>query len=80
MLNALGINFAYADRGNLRELTSVRTLASLPIAGKYRIIDFIISGFVNSGINDISIITNSNYHSLVDHIGAGNDWDLNRKI
>ncbi|MCL1983126.1 MAG: glucose-1-phosphate adenylyltransferase subunit GlgD [Clostridiales bacterium] len=80
MLNVLGINFAYNDRENLRELTQLRTLASLPIAGKYRIIDFILSGFVNSGINDISIITKNNYHSLVDHVGAGNDWDLNRKI
>ena len=80
MSSVLGINFAYNDRENLRELTEMRTLASLPIAGKYRIIDFIISGFVNSGINDISIITKNNYHSLVDHIGAGDDWDLNRKI
>ncbi|MCL1809514.1 MAG: glucose-1-phosphate adenylyltransferase subunit GlgD [Clostridiales bacterium] len=80
MLNVLGINFAYNDRENLRELTQLRTLASLPIAGKYRIIDFVISGLVNSGINDISIITKNNYHSLVDHVGAGNDWDLNRKI
>jgi len=80
MLNVLGIVFAYNDRENLRELTSIRTLASLPVAGKYRIIDFIISGFVNSGINDISILTKNNYHSLMDHIGAGNEWDLNRKI
>jgi len=80
MLNVLGINFAYDDNENLRELTNIRTLASLPVAGKYRIIDFIISGYVNSGINDISIITKNNYHSLVDHIGAGNEWDLNRKI
>jgi len=80
MLNVLGINFAYDDRENLRELTSIRTLAALPIAGKYRIIDFIVSGLVNSGINDISIITKNNYHSLMDHIQAGDDWDLNRKI
>ena len=80
MLGVLGINFAYNDRENLRELTQMRTLASLPIAGKYRIIDFILSGFVNSGIHDISIITKNNYHSLIDHIGAGDDWDLNRKI
>jgi glucose-1-phosphate adenylyltransferase len=80
MLNVLGINFAYNDRENLRELTQMRTLASLPIAGKYRIIDFVLSGFVNAGIHDISIITKNNYHSLIDHIGAGDDWDLNRKI
>jgi len=79
MLNVLGITFAYNDRENLRELTQIRTLAALPIAGKYRIIDFILSGFVNSGIHDVSIITKNNYHSLIDHIGAGHDWDLHRK-
>jgi glucose-1-phosphate adenylyltransferase len=80
MNDALGIVFSYSDRENLRELTKIRTLASVPIAGKYRIIDFILSNFVNSGIYDISIITRNNYHSLIDHLGAGKEWDLTRKI
>jgi glucose-1-phosphate adenylyltransferase len=80
MKDALGIVFSYSDRENLRELTKIRTLASVPFAGKYRIIDFILSNFVNSGINDISIITRNNYHSLIDHLGAGKEWDLTRKI
>jgi len=79
-MNALGIVFSYSDRENLRELTKIRTLASVPFGGKYRIIDFILSSFVNSGIHDISIITRNNYHSLVDHLGAGKEWDLTRKI
>lgn len=79
-MNALGIVFSYSDRENLRELTKIRTLASIPFAGKYRIIDFILSNFVNSGIYDISIITRNNYHSLVDHLGAGKEWDLTRKL
>lgn len=79
-MNALGIVFSYSDRGNLRELTKIRTLASVPFGGKYRIIDFILSNFVNSGIHDLSVITRSNYHSLLDHLGAGKDWDLTRKI
>jgi len=79
-MNALGIIFSYSDRENLRELTNIRTLASIPFAGKYRIIDFILSNFVNSGIYDISIIARNNYHSLVDHLGAGKEWDLTRKI
>lgn len=80
MNDALGIVFSYSDRENLRELTKIRTLASVPFAGKYRIIDFILSNFVNSGIHDISIITRNNYHSLIDHLGAGKEWDLTRKI
>lgn len=80
MYDALGIIFSYSDHENLRELTKIRTLASVPFAGKYRIIDFILSNFVNSGIHDISIITRNNYHSLADHLGAGKEWDLTRKI
>lgn len=80
MNDALGIIFSYSDRENLRELTKIRTLASVPFGGKYRIVDFILSNFVNSGIHDISIITRNNYHSLIDHLGAGKEWDLTRKI
>jgi glucose-1-phosphate adenylyltransferase len=79
-MNALGIVFSYSDRENMRELTKIRTLASVPFGGKYRIIDFILSNYVNSGIYDVSIITRNNYHSLVDHLGAGKEWDLTRKI
>lgn len=79
-MTALGIVFSYSEHENLRELTKIRTLASVPIAGKYRIIDFILSNYVNSGIYDVSIITRNNFHSLVDHLGAGKEWDLTRKI
>jgi len=79
-MNVLGIIFAYAEKDNLRELTKPRTLASLPIGGKYRMIDFILSNFVNSNIFDVSIITKNNYHSLIDHVGSGKEWDLTRKI
>ena len=78
-MNALGIIFSYSDRENLRELTKRRTLASLPIAGQYRIIDFPLSNMVNSGIFDVSVIARNNYHSLMDHLGAGKEWDLVRK-
>ncbi|MBR0596520.1 glucose-1-phosphate adenylyltransferase subunit GlgD [Sinanaerobacter chloroacetimidivorans] len=79
MSGVLGIIFSYSDRENLRELTKLRTLSSLPFGGKYRIIDFILSNFVNSDIYDVSIITRNNYHSLIDHLGSGKEWDLTRK-
>ncbi len=79
MLDVLGIIFAYSERENLRELTDPRTLASMPLCGKYRLIDFILSNFVNCDIEDVSIIAKSRYHSLLDHLGAGKEWDLTRK-
>lgn len=78
-MNILGIIFSYSDRENLRELTKKRTLASLPMAGKYRMIDFVVSNFVNDKIYDVSVIARSNYHSLIDHLGSGREWDLVRK-
>lgn len=79
-MSVLGIIFSYNEKDNLRELTKIRTTASVPIAGKYRLIDFMLSNFVNSNIFDISILTRNNYHSLMDHVGSGREWDLNRKL
>jgi glucose-1-phosphate adenylyltransferase, GlgD subunit len=79
MSSALGIIFSYSQRENLREMTKLRTLSSVPFGGKYRIIDFILSNYVNSGINDVSIIARNNFHSLMDHVGSGKEWDMTRK-
>ena len=61
------------------ELTSVRTMASVPYGCRYRLVDFPLSNMVNSGITKIGIITHNNYQSLMDHIGTGKDWDLARR-
>jgi glucose-1-phosphate adenylyltransferase len=42
-------------------------------------VDFILSSMVNSGIDNISLIVRKNYHSLMDHLGSGREWDLTRK-
>ena len=54
-------------------------MASIPFASRYRMCDFILSSMVHSGIDNISIIVRKNYHSLLDHLGAGREWDLVRK-
>jgi len=63
----------------IRELTMNRPLATIPFAGRYRLIDFTLSNMVNSGIDSISLIVKNKFHSLNDHIGPGKDWDLDRK-
>lgn len=75
----VGILFASANETKLNELTLHRTTASLPFAGRYRLIDFALSCLVNSGVTRIGIIARNNYSSLMDHIRMGRDWDLNRK-
>jgi len=79
MNGVMGVIFASDNENKLNELTIHRTTASLPFCGRYRLIDFTLSNFVNSGITQIGIVTRSNYSSLMDHIRMGRDWDLNRK-
>jgi glucose-1-phosphate adenylyltransferase len=69
---------AGGEGSRLGVLTAKRTKPAVPFAGKYRIIDFTLSNCVNSGIFDIMILAQYRPHSLIDHIGAGGPWDLNR--
>ena len=73
----MGIIFANIYASSLGELTNKRTMASLPYGGRYRQIDFSLSNMTNSGIRHIGIITKHNYQSLMNHIGSGQEWDLN---
>ncbi len=77
--DVLGIIFSDTIDSALPELTTRRTMASVPIGGKYRMIDFSLSGLSNSGINNVGIITNKNYMSLMDHVGSGKAWDLSKR-
>lgn len=74
-----GLIFSNIHNADIPELTSVRTMASVPFGCRYRLIDFPLSNMVNSGITKIGIIAHNNYQSLMDHIGTGKDWDLARR-
>ncbi|MBQ8882308.1 MAG: glucose-1-phosphate adenylyltransferase subunit GlgD [Clostridia bacterium] len=78
-MKSLGIIFSNIHDKEVNELTASRTLASVPYAGRYRLIDFVLSNMVNSGIGNVGIITKYNYQSLMEHIGSGKSWDLSRK-
>ncbi|MBR0084995.1 MAG: glucose-1-phosphate adenylyltransferase subunit GlgD [Lachnospiraceae bacterium] len=78
-MKAMGIIFSNIHDSELAELTSIRTVASLPFGSRYRLIDFVLSDMSNSGIYNIGIITKYNYRSLMDHLGSCSEWDLNRK-
>ena len=80
MRDMMGIVMADKAELNLNELTSMRSVAAIPFGGRYRLIDFILSNMVNSGIINVGVATNINYSSLMDHLGSGAPWDLNRKI
>jgi glucose-1-phosphate adenylyltransferase len=69
---------AGGEGSRLGVLTAKRTKPAVPFAGKYRIIDFPLSNCVNSGIIDVMVLAQYRPQSLIEHIGSGASWDLNR--
>ena len=74
-----GIIFSYEKRNNLRELGEIRSAASIPFGGRYRVVDFALSNLVNAGVTDVGVVLNGRYQSMLDHLGTGKVWDLSRK-
>lgn len=79
MKDVMGIIYTGESDARLRELTMTRAIAALPVAGRYRVIDFLVSSMVNGGIRNVGVIMQKNYHSLMDHLGSGKEWDLHGK-
>ncbi|RMF49006.1 MAG: glucose-1-phosphate adenylyltransferase [Anaerolineae bacterium] len=69
---------AGGEGSRLGILTAKRTKPAVPFGGKYRIIDFALSNCINSELVDVMILAQYRPHSLIEHIGAGAPWDLNR--
>ncbi|MFH5835988.1 glucose-1-phosphate adenylyltransferase subunit GlgD [Proteiniclasticum sp. C24MP] len=63
----------------MKQLTNNRPLASIPFLGRYRLIDFALSNMVNAGVDTVGIFLNDKFRSLMDHIGNGKEWNLDRK-
>ena len=79
MKDVMGLIYTSKNETTLRELTIHRAVAALPVAGRYRMIDFTLSNMVNSGIRNVGVIMQKNYHSLMDHLGSGKEWDLHTR-
>lgn len=78
-INAAGIIFSSLNNNTLSRLTSDRTVAAIPFACRYRLVDFNLSNMVNANISNINVVANYNYRSLTEHLGSGKDWDLARR-
>lgn len=79
MDKVIGIVAANYDTPELDILTKDRTIASLPYCGRYRLIDFPLSNMVNSGIETVGLVLPYKYRSIIDHIGIGKEWSLDKK-
>ena len=69
-MSTLGIIFSSLHENHLARMTQSRTLAAIPYACRYRLVDFPLSSMVRAGITDVSVMVNYNFRSLADHIGS----------
>ncbi len=74
----LGLIDATVHYPELEKLTLHRQATALPYGAKYRIIDFALSNMMHSGIRNVAVFPSGNFRSLVDHVGAGKIWGLDR--
>ena len=75
-MRALGIILAGGNNHKMRELTSRRAVAAMPIAGSYRAIDFTLSNMSNSHIQKVAVLTQYNARSLNEHLNSSKWWDF----
>jgi glucose-1-phosphate adenylyltransferase len=69
--NTLAVVMAGGRGERLKHLTDFRCKPATPFGGKFRIIDFVLSNCVNSGIRRIQVMTQYKAHSLIQHIQRG---------
>ena len=78
-MDVLTMILAGGQGSRLSILGEKRAKPAVPFAGKYRIIDFPLSNTVNSSLTKVAVLTQYRPHSLMQHIGIGEPWDLNRR-
>jgi len=78
-MSVLVLILAGGAGSRLSILGEKRAKPAVPFGGKYRIIDFPLSNAVNSDLYRIAVLTQFRPHSLMQHIGIGDPWDLNRR-
>lgn len=78
-MRAIGIVLAGGNNKMMKQLSSKRAVAAMPIAGSYRSIDFVLSNMTNSHIQKVAVITQYNSRSLNEHLSSSKWWDFGRK-
>jgi len=68
MKKTLGVILAGGKGTRLEPLTEARAKPAVPFGGKYRIIDFVLSNFINSGIYSLYVLTQFKSQSLLEHV------------
>lgn len=78
-MKAVGMILAGGNSNRMKELSNKRAIASMPIAGSYRSIDFVLSNMSNSNIQKVAVFTQYNAKALNEHLSSSKWWDFGRK-
>jgi len=78
-MKAVGIILAGGGSKKMRELSNLRAVSAMPIAGSYRCIDFALSNMSHSHIGRVGVLTQFNSVSLNEHMNSSKWWDFGRK-
>ncbi len=79
MRQVMALVLAGGGSERLSVLTAERAVSAVPFAGKYRVIDFVLSNCCHSEIRQVGLLVQHAPTSLHDHIGAGRPWDLDHR-
>lgn len=78
-MRAIGIILAGGNNHRMKELSSKRAIAAMPVAGSYRSIDFSLSNMSNSHVQKVAVLTQYNSRSLNEHLSSSKWWDFRKK-
>ena len=78
-MRAIGLILAGGNNHRMKELSTKRAIAAMPVAGSYRGIDFSLSNMSNSHVQKVAVLTQYNSRSLNEHLSSSKWWDFGRK-
>src|ERR1051325_6250225 len=78
MPRVLGIVMAGGPGDRLQPLTRARSKAAVPFGARHRIIDYVLSNFVNSGIYALYVLVQYKAQSLIEHVSA--TWRIGGRL
>ncbi len=78
MPRVLGIVMAGGKGDRLQPLTRARSKAAVPFGARHRIIDYVLSNFVNSGIYALYVLVQYKSQSLIEHVSAS--WRIGGRL
>lgn len=79
MKSLMGLINISNEQNDFAGLSDYRNQASIPFAGRYRLIDFTLSNMVSANISEVGVFIESKFRSLMDHLGDGRFWNLDRR-